>query len=63
MMEACQAIDVTEVVLDWIATTIYKWDDGISSEEFTNWAPGEPNNAGYNEIVRKCMLKMKNGMI
>ena len=26
-----------------------KWDDSTESEKFTNWAPHEPNNAGYSE--------------
>lgn len=49
-MEACQAIDVTKRSC-WIGLQrpFSKWDDGTDSEVFNNWAPGEPNNAGYNE--------------
>merc|ERR1712228_1060933 len=49
-MEACQSIDIQKRSC-WIGLQrpFKRWDDQTESEIFTNWAPHEPNNAGYSE--------------
>jgi len=49
--DACKALDVDPRSC-WIGLQrpFHAWDDGSNAEEkFDNWAPREPNNAGYNE--------------
>eukprot|EP01084_Bolivina_argentea_P042369 78128_1 len=49
-MEACNAIDIKKRSC-WIglARPFKKWNDGIKTKKFSNWAPNEPNNAGWSE--------------
>eukprot|EP01083_Nonionella_stella_P081001 222860_1 len=49
-MEACNAIDISKRSC-WIGLQrpFETWADGEDTEGFENWAPGEPNNAGFYE--------------
>ena len=57
-MEACQAINVAKRSC-WIGLNrpFTHWDDGTDAEKFSNWAPGEPNDAGYNEDCTEMYAK------